>query len=91
MDADPRRLLLHGYGAKTGQAFAHFIDPDSEVWFGIDDSMLAILERGLRSQRYRMTWDDALANAIHEDADGRIWRLHYDRKNDALYLDEVEQ
>ena len=91
MNADPRRLLLHGYGAKTGQAFAHFIDPDREVWLGVDDSMLAILERGPRSQRYRMTWDDVLSNAIHEDADGRTWRLHYDRKNDALYLDEVKQ
>ena len=38
-----------------------------------------------------MTWDDVLTNAIHEDADGGSWRLHYDRKNDALYLDEVEQ
>ena len=91
MNTDPRRLLLRGYGAKTGQAFAHFIDPDSETWFGIDDSMLGILERGPGSQRYRMTWDDALTNATHEDADGRIWRLHYDRKNDALFLDEVEQ
>ena len=67
MNADPCRLLLHGYGAKTGQAFAHFIDPDREVWLGVDDSILAILERGPRSQRYRMTWDDVLANAIHED------------------------
>ena len=91
MNTDPRKLLLRGYGAKTGQAFANFIDPDKETWFGVDDSMLAILERGPQSQRYRMTWDDALANAIHEDADGRTWSLHYDRKNDALFLDEVEQ
>ena len=63
MNADPRRLLLlHGYGAKTGQAFSHFIDPDSEAWFGVDDSMLVILERGPRSQRYRMTWDDVLVD-----------------------------